>query len=462
MNTSTVTGSENIIIQDVNNSTITLNINGQVKEVQNQLSELKELLKNLKVQNIQYAEKIYNIDQINEANFGVVTSPKVFNGVLTKELILRLKDKKRVESFLSSLPPEDKDGWDSVRQHLKKAQGILEDSFVWVIGWELRRLFSIGNDKNKVLEIKIAEYINHCFSTYRITLELANYIFISKLWDEKANNNKINSDLPPIRDFFNSNRSLKLTELRILFQTLLEIFQKEKLEYPLDPSDIDGFDQFILPDSKFNTACAEIEKLDAIDDTSEVYGLGHCHTAEISLTTILSQFKFFTNYQLVTLKKIEYEESRNSPARYIKDLNVLEKHEAAELKRLLKYDNMPAKTYSVFFRNKNRSVNLFPFLLDYNALTNEEDFQILFHQCLEGESGLSYYSIKTEKEEIIHYMANTAERIEIKSEEQKEEMQRNLRLDLVPKQFEEAMNTILGTSFSFKPKGNTKDKMENI
>ena len=44
--------------------------------------------------------------------------------------------------------------------------------------------------------------------------------------------------------------------------------------------------------------------------------------------------------------------------------------------------------------------------------------------------------------------------MEVKSEEQKNEMQRNIRLDLVVKQFEDAMNTILGTTFSFKPKGN--------
>ena len=161
---------------------------------------------------------------------------------------------------------------------------------------------------------------------------------------------------------------------------------------------------------------------------------------------------FFTDYQMVTLKKIEYEKSRNSAARYIKYLNILENNESKNLLRYLKFDNAPQLTYSVFFRNRNVSFNLFPFLIDYNALTNELDFQLFFYQCLEDESGLCYFSIKSEKEKIINYMAKAAESMEIKSEAQKNDLQRNLRLDMVCRQFEEAMNTLLGSNFRFRPK----------
>jgi hypothetical protein len=314
------------------------------------------------------------------------------------------------------------------------------------------------------METKIDEYINHCFSTYRISLQLINFLFISKLWDEKNKNRNIETGKNPINNFFNANRELKLTELRSLFQALIGIFRANQLEFPLDTSDLGDIDDFLQPDSKFNKACIELEKLEAMDPGKEMYGLGHCHTAEISLTTVLKSFIFLTNYQLVTLKKIEYEESRNNAARYIKDLNILENNETKTLLRYLKYDNTPQLTYSVFFRNKNRSVNLFPFLLDYNALTNESDFQLFFYQCRDGESGLRYFSIKSEKEEIINYMATATESLEIKSEDQKNELQKNIRLDLVTKQFEEAMNTILGTNNRFKPKGSglNADNLSNL
>jgi hypothetical protein len=304
------------------------------------------------------------------------------------------------------------------------------------------------------METKIDEYINHCFSTYRIALQLINYLFVSKLWDEKNRNRNIDTNKPALKNFFCSNRSLKLVELRRLLQALLKIYTDNQLPYPIEEEDLGDLNEFIQSDSKFNMACSELERLEDMDMGNEPYGLGHCHTSEISLTTILSGFKFFTCYQLVTLKRIEYESARNSAARYIKDLNILEKKEAKGLLRYLKYDNTPTQTYSVFFRNKNRSINLFPFLLDYNALTNELDSQIFLYECMEEENGLRYFSLQSENEEIIRYSATSTESMEVKSEEQKNEVQRNIRLDLVVKQFEEAMNTILGTTFSFKPKEN--------
>jgi hypothetical protein len=133
-------------------------------------------------------------------------------------------------------------------------------------------------------------------------------------------------------------------------------------------------------------------------------------------------------------------------------MNILEKKEAKNLLRYLKYDNLPTQTYSVFFRNKNKSVNLFPFLLDYNALTNEFDSQLFLYECMQEESGLRYFSLQGENEEVINYNATSTESMEVKSEDQKNEVQRNIRLDIVVKQFEDAMNTILGTTFSFKSK----------
>ena len=222
MNNTNTEGNNKILIKEVSADTMTLIINGEEHKINYQLPDLKELMKTQNVTNITYENKVYNIEHINEANFGVVISNKVFNWILTKELILLLKENKKAGSFLNSLPPEDKDDWESKRQPLKEAQGILEESFVWVIGWELRRLFSIGNDKEKKMETKIDEYINHCFSTYRISLQLINYLFISKLWDEKIKNRNINTDRTPIRNFFCSKGLLKLAELRKLFQDCLK------------------------------------------------------------------------------------------------------------------------------------------------------------------------------------------------------------------------------------------------
>lgn len=450
------------LIQKVSDDGITLNINGEEIKIGNNLDEFKQAVKSRNVSDIKIEQKIYNIEHINEANFGIVKSKKVFTGGLTKELIHRLKDQEKVKKFLAKLHEEDKNNWDVRPDHLNEAQEILEDSYVWVIGWELRRLFAIGKLGDNSDQM-IDDYIKICFSTYRITLQLINYLFISVLWDLKKRKEytNINADIKPIRNFFTANRKLKLSELRMLFKALLEVFKENNLEYPIKETDLGNIDDFLLEDSEFNKACIELEKLKAKDLLTETYGLGHCHTAEISLAKILAQFGFLANSKLFTIKKIEYEKSRSADARYVIDLNILTKNESDEFRRRLYYKDEPDFSYSVSFRHQKRKISLFPFLLDYNALVNASGFQLFFYQYWDGESGLNYYSIESEKEESIHYRAAEAESILVKDEDQKNDFQKKIRLDLVTKQFKKAMNTILDENLTLSVQGKEVDEDED-
>jgi hypothetical protein len=374
----------------------------------------------------------------------------VFNQILTKQLINELKLKTGAAAFLKKVASKNEDQWELKPENLKNAQGVLEDSFVWVIGSELRRLFAIGSDKQSDAKAKTVDYMTHCFSTYRITLQLINYLFISILWDEKTKNPKIDTDKSLIREFFCANRNLKLLELRNLFQLFIDIFKSNKLDFPIEEDHLGDLNKYLDPDSEFNKACTNLENLE--DSGNGIYELSDCRNAEIALAGILTGFKFFANYKLVTIKRIEYEESRNTAARYIKDITILEKKETENLKRVLKYDNSPALTYSVIFRNKNKAINLFPFLLDFNALINAAGFQLYFYQSSNGKSGINYFSIKSEEEKTIFYKAAAAKAVEqIEDEDKKNRLQKKIRLDLVTKQFEEAMNTLLGTKFKFEP-----------
>src|SRR4051812_5444039 len=136
MSTITTESNNDILVKEVKTDTMTLIVNGEEHKINYELPDLKELMKTQNVTNITYENKVYNIEHINEANFGIAISNKVFNAVLTKELILILKKNKKVTLFLNNLNAEDKDDWETKRQPLKEAQAILEESFVWVIGWE--------------------------------------------------------------------------------------------------------------------------------------------------------------------------------------------------------------------------------------------------------------------------------------------------------------------------------------
>lgn len=449
-NTAQINGDSNIIIQQVTDSTITLQVNGEVQEIRNELVALRKLLEARPARTIQYADKIYNIEHIDEANFRVVTSKGVFNAVLTRELIEMLRERPKIALFLKSLPEEDQNHWECIRTHLREGQGLLEESMVWVIGWEMRRLFSIGNDWEKSMEVRTEEYIHHCFSLARLSFQLTNSLLLSKLWDIKKSRNDLPVTHQAVNRFFRTIRPLKLTELWQLLHHLLEIFRDNHVEFPFPEINPETHPALLELDSPFAVACKRIGELESHNEQNERYSLAHCHSAEIALATILRHFSFFTDYQLVSMKKVEYEQIRNAQPRYIKDFSILEKKETKALQRILKYDDNASLTYALFFAKERIAVNLFPFFLDYNSLTNEQDFNIYAYECREGTNGLRFFSLKTEKESAIYYKGVKAGTTLISTDEQKNEEQKNIRLDLVINQFEDAMNTILGTCEHFE------------
>ena len=68
-----------VTIEHIDDEQIKLNLNGQILEIRNQLANLQELVQEAQANRIQYADKIYNIEHINEANFGFLTGNKAFN-----------------------------------------------------------------------------------------------------------------------------------------------------------------------------------------------------------------------------------------------------------------------------------------------------------------------------------------------------------------------------------------------
>ena len=81
MNNSTIEGNHNIVIQNVTDSTITLNVGGEIQEIARKLDLFLDLLKNLSERSFQTADKIYNIGTINNANFDFIIKQTNFQGL---------------------------------------------------------------------------------------------------------------------------------------------------------------------------------------------------------------------------------------------------------------------------------------------------------------------------------------------------------------------------------------------
>ncbi|PAC26985.1 hypothetical protein [Flectobacillus sp. BAB-3569] len=80
-NKSEVEGNHNIVIQNVSDSTITLNVGGEVKEIDRKLEELLSLLEKLSQNSFQSADKTYKVETISHANFDFILNQAVFAGL---------------------------------------------------------------------------------------------------------------------------------------------------------------------------------------------------------------------------------------------------------------------------------------------------------------------------------------------------------------------------------------------
>lgn len=81
-----IQGAHNIVIQDVKDSTVTINVNGEFIEIHKRLDKFMELLEQYQAKSFQTAEKIYNIGSITNANFDFVLGQAGWDKALPERL----------------------------------------------------------------------------------------------------------------------------------------------------------------------------------------------------------------------------------------------------------------------------------------------------------------------------------------------------------------------------------------
>ncbi|MEO8174596.1 MAG: hypothetical protein ABI581_15990 [Sediminibacterium sp.] len=143
-NTAVVQGSNNIIIQGVTDSFITVNVNGQSQEIEKKLDALQRLMEQMAVKSVQSANNTYNIGSITNANFGYLVGQAGHDKSLPSEL---------AENLVG-----EGNGWiQSLRQELQDKQKISVGSQPWNIfqnyGWLVETFLqkmgtAAGQEKN--------------------------------------------------------------------------------------------------------------------------------------------------------------------------------------------------------------------------------------------------------------------------------------------------------------------------
>jgi hypothetical protein len=376
--------------------------------------------------------------------FDIAAESKTFNEYLTWNLVNSMKEQEVIQTFLE----DNSEDWDVNIQSQKVARRKIEEQFPWVISWELRRLFSIGSAS--LSQEKIDDYINHCLRTYRLTLQLVNFTLITQLWDNKQAIDANESNL--LRTFFNQKQPFTTAKHFQLFNELRNVYIKHQIDFPFEELSAKNFQP---KQAIFNRACEKLQILEETVYNRSLQEVQHCFHAEKQLTTILETFIFIADFQLVSMRKIEYQRLRDNQdePNYIKDFSILGKRQPkqqGEHQRLVQYDKIPTDAYAVFLHKKGASFNLFPFVLDYNALVNEPlSAKIYFYECREAKHGLKYFFIDGENEDILNY-SGINQKVAISSILDNEG-ENQLKIDIALEQFIAAYNTLLGKTETFTP-----------
>lgn len=432
--------STTVKIQESTDEQLTLLVDGELQTIGNQLSELKTLLQNLKVQNIQYADKIYNIEHIDEANFGFVTGKRAFNELLTRRLIeAARRECAPINKFyerVQAIPH-----WEQDARISNKAKEMIAYSFVGIIGIQFSKLMAIG--KEPLSEAKQQKYIRKCLTIAKHTLELVNFTLLSSLWDVQKNRSLVLSDpaKAAVQAFFERNFEASLPEQLQLLGALEQVFADHQLPHP-------------FPEFNFQAATAGLEAttealqtLNKTLDRSD-YTLLHCTEAETSLADLYDIFFFLVNYKMASIKRIGYKQMRHADPRYLHRYAALGIDSKANVDAEKVYyvpDTVNTDAVLLYKGDSyEENINLFPLVIDYNALTFEHGVKVCFFQSKDLiDDTLEYRFL--EDESIIHIEKKDILQPNVDYNELmlKEENQILLNLDQVRTAFEDARKTIL-------------------
>jgi len=436
-------GDKNIIIQDIKESTITINVNGELQEIHNDLEELKKLLQGFQLETFQQNNKTYNINHLNNASFDFLTGKQAFNEWLAKNLIIAIKpNSKDAVSFLEWV--ENKSSWG--KDELNDAKQIIVSSYVGVLGIQLRKLMAIGQEKELN---KTEKYIENAAITANISIELACFALISGFWDSKEGD----QSLPPepmeqLQNFFDKKMERELPAQFEFMMTLLEIYQDYNISFPIP--ELKEIVEEENCKNNLKTACISLQNL--IDEKN--YTLIDCYEAEKNITTVLSCMSFWAAYKMASIKMINYDETRNYPSHYLHKYTRVgfafkDDYKLESNPKQIDYVKTPINTDAVLLYKDqyNKSINLFPFVIDLNALASESGLKICFYSSrhYKNKNLLMYrflenYSI----ENIVFEDTLLNHKNDMNNLMADDEARRKYKLDLVYLLFQQARETILG------------------
>lgn len=419
------------------------NIDNLINQFRNQLDKVLPQM----VQGVDGGQN-FAINNIAETEAPVRNA---FNEILTRRVMESIKKyNPAAKTFLDNATRMASD-WEVQERFSDPAKKIIASAFVGVVGIQLRKLTAIG--KEDFSENKLRRYLENCSFAAKRVLQLLCFSLLSKLWDFKKDMEI--SLLPEQSDaltiFFNEFEQ-DMTGLIHLFKNLYQIFVDNNLEYPL--LELKDFANNLQDESPFLSACVQLQSFPSLlSKFSYKITLTDCVETEMALATLLETVSFLVNYKMMSIKSIGYYEMRNRKPHYLYNYTALGidgKSDVAN-REGVNYAEAPIMTDAVLLYKGNyrQNLNLFPFIVDINALTSEGGAKICFYSSYDNVRCTVKYSFLEDNSIVEVYSnpdSNISEQVtdinKILAADPKK--YKDIRFDNVFKLVKEAKTTITG------------------
>lgn len=337
-NTAIATGDNNIIIEGVTDSSITVNVNGQSKEIEKKLDVLQALMEKMAVKSVQAANTVHDISNITNANFDFLIGQAGHNQVLPASLSDNLVG--------------DGDEWIHVLGKALLKQGIpvaddpmeIFQNYDWLIQAFLQKMCSPPGQE------KTLRRLSFMAETYQASLRYLCYIQMSQVLQQ---DNKVKLGI--ISDFIQMGKDKYLdfdyTSLLLTCTDLLDknafVPEINKFVNELTDTGSDLFGAAFFLDAQrrklLSGNIAQDDKLPALLDEYLT-----------ALAFWLKNIAFVANYRLVSIKDINLNFRLCADERYL--------HRYGELHSMYNEGGAADKTRSIEIKGSftfSRSILLF-------------------------------------------------------------------------------------------------------
>lgn len=329
-----------------------------------------------------------------------------FNDLLTKRLLEAIRSHNRkAGDFLTANPD-----WAENAHLVQTAKRLIINGYVGVIGGQIRKLMSIGEEGFS--ESKMKRYLENCQITAKRALQLLCYALISALWDHQVDKKfeLSSSQREVLVKFFRNAAEEDILAFAELLKNLLQIYSDNNLEFLVSES------LALLPklkeEGEFYTACEKLNELSNLLGSSG-FQMEDCLEAEKNLAVVLENLGFLAEYRMISINEIDYNQQRNDEeGLYLHNYTLLVGESQANTisQNKVRRESSPVISHAVilFKDNYRQNINLGPFIVDFNGLALAGGSKICFYSYCNtyDDLNLNFSFIEDNSKEMIRKSNN--------------------------------------------------------